>query len=217
MCGSLDSLRCWLTDWGCRDWAWSAGLRALEATLPPHASVQTAAPVCLPPCSNEFVRSDQLLSWIVAHVTPSPGSASTLRSGASNATAATVAPATPPAAVALAPGVPAFGAPLSRHRHSSSSSEVQSPKIADIQPFELSFWDLTMERTIGRGSFGKGKPGLLMCEGAAAACGMCTAWVSVVWRVLAAWRAFVQPAILPWFGNRLPTPFTACSVSCKLA
>jgi serine/threonine protein kinase len=109
--------------------------------------------VARPPfCSNEFVRSDQLLSWIVAHVTPSPGSASTLRSGGSNATAATVAPTTPPAAVAL--GAPSFGAPLSRHRH-SSSSDVHSPRIADIQPFELNFWDLTMERSIGRGSFGK--------------------------------------------------------------
>lgn len=113
-----------------------------------------------PACSNEFVRSDQLLSWIAAHVTPSPGSASTLRSGGSNATAATVAPATPPAA--LAAGAPTFGPAPTQRRHSHSpsvGSEVQSPRIADIQPFELSFWDLKMERSVGRGSFGKGEWG----------------------------------------------------------
>ncbi len=69
-----------------------------------------------------------------------------------------MAPATPPAAAAMAPGAPGFAPPPVRHRHSSSSGgEVHSPRIADIQPFELSFFDLAMERSIGRGSFGKGK------------------------------------------------------------
>lgn len=124
-----------------------------------HPTMCPIHPHCLS-CRSEFVRSDELLSWISAHHTP-PTSSTDARTagGTSEASASgTVLPNLPPTPAAAIPVVPGSTGPLA-HQPSRASEVASTPKsgrrLLDISPFEINFFDLQMERVIGRGSFGK--------------------------------------------------------------
>lgn len=142
----------------------------------------TARPCsCLPPCSppdsSDFVRNDQLLSWISSRLPPSAGGTAAsggTRGGASSATgsgtggratptsaAGTVLPLEPSSAATDSAATAGAGAGGLLGKEVGAASRASrastwapgTPKLMDIQPFEISFLELRMEAAIGAPSW----------------------------------------------------------------